>query len=427
MARGTSKLSARRVDELKVPGYYGDGGGLWLQVSKTITKSWIFRYSRYGKTHDLGLGAFPAVSLKTAREKAAEQRSILAAGGDPKMERAAAKATAANRMTFDQCSAAYIEAHRGGWKNVKHADQWTNTLATYASPIIGALDVGHIDTHHVIRILERDSLWTTKNETASRVRGRIERILAWAKTRKLRTGDNPATWLNHLDTLLPKPSQVQDESHFPALPYKNMNAFMRELRERPGVAARALEFTILTAARTNETIGATWDEIDLQNEVWIVPGPRMKRSRAHHIPLSPRSIEILNALCAERDAGKKISKNPYVFPSGDEGLSNAAMAKVIKIINGRRRKAGLPIWVDPMEGNRPVVPHGMRSSFRDWAGEVSHHAKEPIEHALAHKLADDSEAAYQRGALFDKRRILMNDWQTYIDTVQPDPQTAIAA
>ncbi|MGF6411477.1 tyrosine-type recombinase/integrase [Paraburkholderia sp. MM5482-R1] len=424
MARGTNKLSARRVEELKVPGYYGDGAGLWLQVSRTITKSWVFRYTRHRKTHDVGLGAFPAVTLKAAREKAAEQRAILAGGGDPKTERAAVKAKAASRMTFDQCSAAYIEAHRSGWKNAKHAEQWANTLATYASPSIGALDVGDIDTHHIVRVLERNSLWITKNETASRVRGRIERILAWAKTRKLRTGDNPAAWRNHLDTLLPKPSQVQDESHFPALPYRQINAFVQELRERPGVAARALEFTILTASRTNETIGATWDEIDVQNAIWVIPGPRMKRSRAHHIPLSPRAVEILEDMLAERDSD---SKNPYVFPSGNAGLSNAAMGKVIKIINGRRQKASLPLWVDPMEDDRPVVPHGMRSTFRDWAGEVSHHEKEPIEHALAHKLADDSEAAYQRGALFDKRRLLMNDWQTYIDKVQAERQTRNAA
>ncbi|MGV4630370.1 tyrosine-type recombinase/integrase [Burkholderia pseudomallei] len=418
MGRGIEKLSAVGVAKESRQGYHGDGGGLWLQVSKSGTKSWIFRYTRHGKTHDLGLGAYPAVGLKAARDKAAEQRSILGAGGDPKAERAAAKAQAASRMTFNQCSAAYIAAHKNGWKNEKHAEQWTNTLATYASPIIGALDVGHVDTHHIVRILE--PIWTTKNETASRVRGRIERILAWAKTRHLRTGDNPAAWRHHLDTLLPKPSQVQEDSHFPALPYRQMNEFMMELRERPGVAARALEFTILTAARTNETIGATWDEFNLQNAVWIVPGPRMKRSRAHHIPLGRRALQILEEMKAERVAD-------HVFPSGEVGLSNAAMGKVIKIINGRREKVELPMWVDPMEDNRPVVPHGMRSSFRDWAGEVSHHEREVIEHALAHKLADDSEAAYQRGAMFEKRRVLMNDWAAYVETPQPAPQIAIAA
>ncbi|SMG28259.1 tyrosine-type recombinase/integrase [Paraburkholderia susongensis] len=422
MGRGINKLAALAVSNEDRRGYHGDGGGLWLQVSKSGTKSWIFRYARHGKIYNLGMGPYPAVSLKAAREKAAEQRAILGAGGDPMAERKAAKAKAANRMTFDQCSAAYIDAHKSGWKNEKHADQWTNTLATYASPIIGSLDVALVDTQCVVRILERDSLWTTKNETASRVRGRIERVLAWATTRHLRTGDNPARWKNHLDTLLPPPGKVQEDSHFPALPYRQINEFMLELRERPGVAARALEFTILTAARTNETIGATWDEINLQNAVWIVPGQRMKRARAHHTPLCRRAIEILKEMQAVQDE----FGFQHVFPSGDGGLSNAAMGKVIKIINGRREKAELPLWVDPMEDNRPVVPHGMRSSFRDWAGEVSHHEREVIEHALAHKLADDSEAAYQRGAMFEKRRVLMDDWATYIET-PPATQMPIAA
>lgn len=223
------------------PGHYGDGGGLWLQISKTVTKSWVFRYTRKGKTHELGLGPYPAVSLAAARDRAAEIRTTLALGGDPMVERAAAKAHAASRMTFDQCAEKYIVAHRGGWKSPKHADQWEATLKAYASPIIGGLDVGHIDTRHIVRILE--PIWGTKNETASRVRGRVERILAWATTHKLRTGDNPAAWRNHLDTLLPKPSAVQKEKHHEALPYRAMNAFMQELREQPGVAPRALECT----------------------------------------------------------------------------------------------------------------------------------------------------------------------------------------
>lgn len=424
MARGINKLSDRTVRDRKEPGYLGDGGGLWLQVSKTGTKSWVFRYARHGKTHDLGCGPYPAITLKAAREKAADLRTVLANGDDPKAERAAVKANAASRMTFDQCAEKYIAAHKAGWKNSKHADQWTATLKIYASPIIGNLDVGHVDTPHIVRILE--PIWETKNETASRVRGRVERILAWATTHKLRRGDNPAAWRNHLDTLQAKPSQVQDEAHFPALPYRHVNAFMQELRERPGVAARALEFTILTAARTNEIIGAMSDEIDLQNKVWVVPGARMKRSRAHHIPLSPRAVEILKEMQATRGPDDEC---PYVFPgdSEDGRLSNAAMAKTIEVINGIRKRASLPIWVDPMENNRPVVPHGFRSTFRDWAGEQTHHAREVCEHALAHKIADDSEAAYQRGALFDKRRALMNDWAAYIETKQPTAQTAIAA
>lgn len=404
MARGINRLSALKVKNQKKPGHYCDGGGLWLQVSGTGSKSWVFRYTRQGKTFELGLGSYLNVSLETAREKATDMRATLGRGDDPKAERWAAKANAASRMTFDQCAEKYIAAHRDGWKNPKHADQWEATLKTYATPIIGSLDVAHIDTPHIVRILE--PIWTTKNETASRVRGRIERILAWATTRKLRKGDNPAAWRNHLDTLLPKPSAVQKEKHHEALPYRAINAFMQELREQPGVAPRALEFTILTAARTGEVIGAEWDEIDLTNKVWTVPAGRMKAAKEHRIPLSARAVEILKGMQAADDGCK------FAFPgwSGDKGLSNMAMLKLLK---------GM--------GRTDLTVHGFRSTFRDWAGEQTHHAREVIEHALAHQLKDKAEAAYQRGTLFDKRRALMDDWATYIETEQQTAQTAIAA
>ncbi|MDK3021724.1 integrase arm-type DNA-binding domain-containing protein [Cupriavidus taiwanensis] len=407
MARGINKLSDRAVREQKQPGYYGDGGGLWLQVSKTGTKSWVFRYTRQGRTHDLGLGSYLNVSLKMAREKAAELRATLGRGDDPKAERWAAKANAASRMTFDQCAEKYIAAHKDGWKNPKHADQWDATLKTYASPIIGSLDVAHIDTPHIVRILE--PIWTTKNETASRVRGRIERILAWATTRKLRNGDNPAAWRNHLDTLLPKPSAVQKEKHHEALPYRAINSFLQELREQPGVAPRALEFTILAAARTGEVIGAEWAEIDLTHKVWTVPAERMKAKREHRIPLAPRAVEILKEMKAARDERDGCE---FVFPgwSGDKGLSNMAMLKLLKSM-----------------GHTGITVHGFRSTFRDWAGEQTHHAREVIEHALAHQLKDKAEAAYQRGTLFEKRRALMDDWAKYIETEQPAAPAAMAA
>ncbi len=409
MGRGINKLTALAVSKEGRRGYHGDGGGLWLQVSKSGTKSWIFRYARHGKTRNLGLGPYPDVTLKTARDKATELRAALAHGVDPMAERAAAKAQAASRMTFDQCSAAYIAAHRGGWKNPKHAEQWTNTLATYASPIIGSLDVAHVDTQHVVRILERDSLWTTKNETASRVRGRIERVLAWATTRHLRTGDNPARWRNHLDTLLPPPSKVQKEKHHEAMPYRSIHSFIQDLRRQPGVAARALEFTILAAARTGETIGMRWAEADLAQNVWTVPAGRMKASKEHAIPLSPRAAEILNQMQGARDADDDCE---FVFPgwSGDKGLSNMAMLKLLKDM-----------------GHTDLTVHGFRSTFRDWAGEQTHHAREVIEHALAHQLKDKAEAAYQRGTLFEKRRQLMADWCRYIETPPPAALTVVAA
>ncbi len=409
MGRGIHKLSAVGVGKENRRGYHGDGGGLWLQVSQSGTKSWIFRYARHGKTRNLGLGPYPDVTLKAARDKATELRAALARGEDPMAERAAAKAQAASRMTFDQCSAAYIAAHRGGWKNPKHAEQWTNTLATYASPVIGSLDVAHVATQHVVRILERDDLWLKKNETASRVRGRIERVLAWATTRHLRTGDNPARWRHHLDTLLPPPGKVQKEKHHEAMPYRAIAAFIQELRQQPGVAARALEFTILAAARTGETIGMQWDEADLAQNIWTVPAGRMKASKEHAIPLSARAVELLKEMQAARDADDDCE---FVFPgwTGDKGLSNMAMLKLLKDM-----------------GHTGLTVHGFRSTFRDWAGEQTHHAREVIEHALAHQLKDKAEAAYQRGTLFEKRRALMDDWATYIETPQPAPQTAIAA
>lgn len=409
MGRGIHKLSAVGVGKEDRRGYHGDGGGLWLQVSQSGTKSWIFRYARHGKTRNLGLGPYPDVTLKAARDKATELRAALARGEDPMAERAAAKAQAASRMTFDQCSAAYIAAHRGGWKNPKHAEQWTNTLATYASPVIGSLDVAHVATQHVVRILERDDLWLKKNETASRVRGRIERVLAWATTRHLRAGDNPARWRHHLDTLLPPPSKVQKEKHHEAMPYRAIAAFIQELRQQPGVAARALEFTILAAARTGETIGMQWDEADLTQNIWTVPAGRMKASKEHAIPLSARAVELLKEMQAARDADDDCE---FVFPgwTGDKGLSNMAMLKLLKDM-----------------GHTSLTVHGFRSTFRDWAGEQTHHAREVIEHALAHQLKDKAEAAYQRGTLFEKRRALMDDWATYIATPQPVALTAIAA
>lgn len=390
MARPIKRLSDREVASKKEPGYYADGGGLWLQVSKAGTKSWIFRYTRQGKTHDMGLGSYLNVGLKMAREKAQEQREALGRGEDPMAQRWAAKAAAASKLTFSQCAEKYITAHKDGWKNAKHAEQWTNTLETYAAPIIGNIDVALVDTPHILRILE--PIWTTKNETASRVRGRIERILAWATTRKLRRGDNPAAWKNHLDTLLPKPSAVQKKTHHEALPYRDAAAFLVELRQLPGVAPRALEFTILTAARTGETIGATWGEIDLDSKVWTVPAGRMKANREHRIPLSSRAVAILEEI-------KKQNSGTFVFPgwSGDKGLSNMAMLKALKDM-----------------GRTDLTVHGFRSTFRDWCAEATQYPREIAEAALAHTLTNKAEAAYFRSDLFEKRRSMMQDWCDYV-------------
>jgi len=341
----------------------------------------------------LGLGSYVDVSLEEARRKATELRASLREGKDPKAERdarrAGLKAEAAKGMTFDQTAAACIADLRGGWKNEKHADQWINTLATYASPLIGSLPIATIDLPLIRKVL--DPIWTTKNETASRVRQRLESVLAWATVSGYRTGDNPARWRGHLDHLLPKPSKVQKPKHHPALPYAEMGAFMTELRERTGLGALALEFTILTAARTGEVISAKWDEFDLSKKLWTIPAARMKAGKEHTVPLSKRALEIIREL-------EKVKIGPFVFPGveEDEPLSNMAMNATLKRME----------YLD-------ITVHGFRSTFRDWAGEQTNYPREIIEHALAHQLKDKAEAAYSRSTLPEKRRQLMEEWAKY--------------
>jgi integrase len=388
MANGN--LSAVRVTKLKEQGYYGDGGGLYLQVSPAGTKSWIFRFKMNGKSREMGLGSLATIGLAGARDAAAECRRRVLEGVDPIEARKAVKdqgrLEAAKAMTFKACAAAYIDAHRAGWKNAKHASQWENTLATYADPVFGTLPVQSVDTALVMKVLE--PVWKTKTETATRLRGRIESILDWAKVRGLRAGENPARWKGHLDTLLPARSKVQAVEHHAALPYAETGAFMHLLRDETGVGARALEFLILTAARTGEVIGATWGEFDLAQNVWTVPAERMKAKREHRVPLSPAAVKVLTAMQA-------IRTNDFVFPGGKAGkpLSNMAMLALLK----RMERADL-------------TAHGFRSTFRDWAAECTAYPGEVAEAALAHTVGDKVEAAYRRGDLFEKRRRLMNDW-----------------
>lgn len=315
----------------------------------------------------------------------------------------------AKAVTFKQCARSYIKAHRAGWRNAKHAAQWEATLDTYAEPIIGSLPVHAIDTALVMKVLEQEvkagpnepcaSLWTVKPETASRLRGRIESILDWARVRGYREGENPARWRGHLDKLLPARSKVRTVRHHPALPHCELPEFISALRVQEGVAARALEFTILTAARTGEAIGARWSEIDRRNKVWTVPSSRMKSGKEHRVPLSARALAMLDemaplaALDGSQDAGE-----PFVFPGGRSGrpLSNMAFLMLLR----RMKRSGL-------------TAHGFRSSFRDWAAERTNYPREAIELALAHKIGDKVEAAYRRGDLFEKRRRLMAEWDRY--------------
>lgn len=364
----------------------------------------------------MGIGSASDVSGPDAREKAAEARATIRQGIDPltarQQEKEAGKAEAAKVKTFADVARDYIAAHRAGWRNVKHAAQWEATLAAYASPVFGSVPVSEITTELVLRALQRDKLWTAKPETASRVRSRIELVLSYAKAKGLRHGENPALWRGHLDALLPKPGKVKRVVHHPALPHSQMAEFMSELRKAPGTAARALEFAILTAARSGEVRFAQWNEIDRGGEVWNVPADRMKAKRAHRVPLSPRAVALLEAL-------PRVDGEATIFPGERTRapMSDMALAQVIRRMNESEAK-----WMDPT-CSRPVVPHGFRSTFRDWAAEATEFPHEMAELALAHTVGDKVEAAYRRGDQFEKRREMMQAWA---DFCEPAPVTKVA-
>jgi integrase len=396
MARTVGKLTALKVSRDLKPGMYADGAGLYLQVTGAGAKSWIFRYSLHGKAREMGVGSLSAVSLANARIKAAECRRLRQDGIDPiearKTRREQAALDAAKTLTFKEAAESYIASHEAGWRNAKHSSQWTNTLATYAEPVLGKLSIQAIDTNVVLKALQ--PIWKTKPETASRVRGRIEAILDWAKVRGLRQGENPARWRGHLDHLLPAKAKVRRVKHHAALPYAELPDFITQLRAQEGGAARALEFTILTASRTGETIGAAWDEVNTHDKVWTVPVDRMKAGKEHRVPLSSRALAIV------RDHDD-VRSSVYVFPGGKPGkpLSNMAMTEVLRRM-----------------GRGDITVHGFRSTFRDWAAERTNFPNEVVEMALAHTIGDKTEAAYRRGDLFEKRRRLMADWATYCNT-----------
>lgn len=391
MARRMHRLSAIKVRGNLPAGYYADGGGLYLQVSASGSKSWVFRYQRQSIRKEMGLGALNAVPLAIAREVAAEKRGILAAGNDPLSEKRAVLAAERGTVTFREAAESYIEAHAPGWRNRKHAQQWRNTLENYAHPLLGGLPVGKIDTGLVLKVLE--PIWNTKTETAKRVRGRIERILDWATVRRYRSGENSARWRGHLDTLLAKPTKIHKVTHFAALPYADVPKFMAMLAEQKGTAAKALAFLILTAARTSEVIGARWDEVD--GSVWTIPGKRIKAEREHRVPLSSAARSIVH------DMREEAVGESFLFPGGKRGrpLSNAAMSAVLK-------RMGLD----------DVTVHGFRSAFKDWCRERTNFPNEVQEAALAHVIGDKTERAYARGDLYDKRTQMMDAWARYCMT-----------
>ena len=403
MGYAREKLKALVVERSsKKPGFYSDGGGLYLRVTSATARSWIFRYMIDRKAHEMGLGKYPDISLAEARARATEARKLKALGKDPISERgvirAAVRAEAAKAMIFKDAAKAHIDGHRAGWRNAKHAAQWEATLATYAEPIIGTLPVQAIDTGLVLKVLE--PIWTVKPETASRLRGRIEAVLDWATARGHRHGENPARWRGHLDKLLPARTKVRRVEHHAALPFNELTGFMASLRAAEGVAARALELAILTAARTGEVIGAKWSEIDLLQKVWTVPGERMKTGREHRVPLSARALAILKEI--ERD---QVADEMFVFPGNKIGkpLSNMAFLMLLRRMD-----------------RDDLTVHGFRSTFRDWAAERTNFPSEAAEMALAHAVGDKVEAAYRRGDLFEKRRAMMEQWATACELLAHD-------
>lgn len=403
--RVMGKLNTLAVGRLSRNGMHSDGGGLYLSVREN-SRTWIFRYRDRitGKLRDMGLGPAHDVTLAEAREKARVQRKLLQDGRDPLAEKREAidarKRAAAARMTFAGCVDAYLRIHSSKWRNDKHRAQWRSTLETYANPVIGTLSVASIDTALVRKVLE--PIWISKHETATRVRQRMEAILSWATVGGYRSGENPARWKGHLDQLLPAIPKFERVKHHAALDWREAGAFVAELRTRVAPAARALEFLILTAARTGEVIGATWGEFDLDRARWVIPAARMKGKRAHVSPLSPRAVALLRDLGpGEGDA------IAFTNPDG-KPLSNMAMATLLK------RMARTEITV-----------HGFRSSFRDWAGEATAYPREVIEMALAHRVGNATEAAYARGDLFEKRQRLMRDWASFLDRASATSSGAI--
>lgn len=402
MPKRARELTGVEIKRLTQPGWHAVGHvlGLGLQNVGPSARSWVLRVvDASGKRRAFGLGSYPTVDLDMARTKARQLREQVRAGADPVAEAKRAKREAARQAaTFRIAAAEFLTARAAGWKNAKHAAQWESTLATYVFPRIGDLPVAEIVTADVLAVLQQQvpkkgipketgPLWVERTETAARVRQRIEAILDAAKARGLRAGDNPAAWQGNLEALLPKPGDVRAIEHHEALPWQDVPAFIRELRAREGMAARALEFAILTAARSGEVRGALWSEIDLDAALWIVPADRMKAKREHRVPLSPQAVELLMAL-------PRTAELVFPAPSG-KAMSDMTMSAVLK-----RMKVDATV-------------HGFRSSFRDWAGEATEHAREVIEHALAHQLKDKAEAAYARGTLLDKRRALMTDWGAY--------------
>lgn len=393
MARKAKDLSALEIGRLAAPGHHATGGvaGLYLYINAAGARSWVLRTMVGDKRRHMGLGGYPDVTLAQAKDKARAARDQIDRGIDPIGQRTTVRsqirAQQASERSFRQAAEGYLEAHGDTWKSAKHRAQWSATLKTYAYPVVGELQIRDVAQEHVLAVLE--PIWKTKNETASRLRGRIETVLDWATVRKYRTGDNPARWKGHLDKLLPAPGKVQTVRHYRALPVGQMQSFVSALCACDGTAARALEFSIFCAARSGEVRGATWAEIDFESAVWRIPAERMKAGKEHRVPLSSSAMTMLAAL-------QRSVSSDLLFPAPRGGpLSDMALTALLRRME-----------VD-------AVPHGFRSTFRDWAGEHTNYPRELAEHALAHVLENKVEAAYRRGDALERRRKMMEDWAQF--------------
>jgi integrase len=394
MSRPIYKLSAPSLSRLIRPGYYGDGGNLYLQVKRSGAKSWIFRYTIAGQRQDMGLGSFVTFSLKEAREKARINRQLVDARRDPRRERdlarTEAKLEAEKAVTFQECAERYIASHEAGW-SLNYAKQWKGSLSDYVYKVFGGLPVRAVDVSHVMKVLE--PIWTTRPGMAPQLRGRIENILNWAKVQDYRSGENPARWRGHLQNLLPRISKVHRVKNHPALPHKEVSSFISALRQQDSLGALPLEFTILTAARTGEAIGATWKEIDFGERVWTVPAERMKAGEIHEVPLSSTAMKILDRM-------QEIRASDFVFPGRKTGrpIGDNTMIQLLKRI-GRE--------------NVDVTVHGFRSAFRDWAGDCTEFKREDVEMCIAHKVGSKVELSYRRSTALERRRKIMEAWAEY--------------
>ena len=401
MAKRVKPLTVTEVKNFKTPGMHADGNGLYLKVKRADAKYWIFRFTFEGKRYDMGLGSFPDVKLQEVREGVVKQRKLIREGVNPIKAREEikeqTKKAAGKAQTFKECALAYIQEHRPTWKNDKHASQWSNTLGAYAFPIFGHKAIGDVHKDDILKMLK--PIWKEKTETATRVRSRVERILDWATAHDLREGDNPARGKGFIHTLLGEPTRLKKGGLHKALDYKRVAEFVSWLRGKGGISALAFEFTILTAARSGETLGAQWDEINFEEKTWTIPAERTKTSKEHVVPLNDRAIDILKT-------ANEVRRDDFIFPGNkkDKGLSNMTMLVMLKRGNAQE------IWGG-------VTVHGFRSTFKDWAADCTDYPNELSEMALGHSISNKVEAAYRRKTMLEKRRAMMTEWAEYAEGV----------